>query len=281
MAGSDPIHAPFTHPAKIIRALGISPRKRFSQNFLCQPALARRIVSLADWPADSPVLEVGAGTGFLTDAIRERYERVWAIELDRALAEFLRERFSGSGVTVLEADARTLDVATVCPSPMGLFGNLPYGITTDLLMWLFRQRAAFHGAVVMVQKEYAERLTATPGTKAYGSLTVFAAFRLRVRQKLSVGPGAFHPEPGVGSTVLACDLLDGPKGVDPGLLERIVRAAFSHRRKLVRSNLSAGLGIGLVEVKAVLAAIGVAEKARAETVTPEQYLELAARLRIG
>ncbi len=268
----------FRHPARVLEELGVSPRRRLSQSFLCQPAVARRIVSLAFWPPETPVVEVGAGTGFLTDAILERHGRVWAIELDRTLAAYLRERYSGTGVTVVEADARTLEIGSICPTPAGLFGNLPYGVTTDLIMWLIRQRTALSGAVIMVQREYAERLAARPGTKAYGSLSVFAAFRLRLRGPLRLGPGAFYPPPSVGSRVLACEVLPAPGDVDEAFVERVVRGGFAHRRKFLKTNLAAALGVDAAGVETAMAAVGAGPKTRAEELLPEQFLELARRL---
>jgi 16S rRNA (adenine1518-N6/adenine1519-N6)-dimethyltransferase len=271
----------FEHPAKVLRDLGISPRKRLSQSFLCQPDLARRIVALADWPPETPIIEIGAGTGVLTDALLERFAAVTAVEVDRTLVAYLRERYATANVSIVDADARALDVGRWCTAPAGVCGNLPYGITTDLLMWIIAQRSRLVGAVVTVQREYAERLLAKPGSKAYGSLSVFAAFHVSVGERLRLRPGAFFPPPSVDSTALALAFRDPPAGVEPSFLERVVRAAFSHRRKLLKTNLTGELGIPLGRVEAAVRDVAGSPGVRAEVLSPEEFLELARRLRPG
>jgi 16S rRNA (adenine1518-N6/adenine1519-N6)-dimethyltransferase len=268
----------FEHPAKVLERLGISPRKSLSQNFLQQPKVAREIVARAPWPRTLVAVEVGAGTGVLTDAIAGAYERVVAIEFDRTLAEHLRRRYEGTHVSIVEGDARAIALADVAAGPLVVFGNLPYAITTELILAFIRQRAHLAGAVIMVQREYADRLGARPRTKAYGSLSVFASFHLRIVDRLRVGAGAFFPPPDVGSSVLVLEFHDPPDSVDTEVLERLVRAAFSHRRKMVRSNLATALGLPLEAVSAALEQVAGSATVRAEELSPERYVRLAAAL---
>lgn len=303
----------FVHPRHVLRELGVSARKRLSQNFICQPSLAERIARLPRWPAGTEIVEVGGGTGVLTDALAERFRDVLVIEVDRALVGYLRQRFEGGTthpgsshtdaepgtplhpgtpepprpgtlpgddgvVTVVEADARTLDLALVRRPPVGVFGNLPYALTTELFMWLVRQRRSLAGAVIMVQREYADRLVARPSSKAYGSLSVFAATHVDVVARFPVGPGVFYPEPKVGSTVLHLAFHEPPEGVDTMHLERVVRAAFAHRRKLMRTNLQTGLDLSSERVTKAIETAGASAGARAEELTPEAFVALARAL---
>jgi 16S rRNA (adenine1518-N6/adenine1519-N6)-dimethyltransferase len=260
-----------------MQRLGISPRKSFSQNFLCLPSLARRIAEMADWPEATPVLEVGGGTGVLTRAIADRYPDLVVVELDRGLAEHLRQT---SGVRIHEGDARDVDLEAEAEARgrLGVFGNLPYGITTELLMWLVRARRSLVGAVIMVQKEYAERLVAKPRTKAYGSLSVFAAFHIEVVERLTVSPGSFYPPPLVSSQVLAMRFREPPDGVPFEWLERVGRAGFAHRRKLLRSNLVGALSLDAPRVESALSDAGVATTVRAEELEPDVWRRVAERL---
>ncbi len=269
----------FEHPRHVLDRLGIAARKSLSQNFLCQPAVAARIATSVSWPAATPIVEVGGGTGVLTDAILGRFDDVLVIDVDRTLVGHLRDRYRAERVTVMEADARTVDLALVRSAPMGVFGNLPYAITTDLVMWLIRQRRLLRGAVVMVQREYADRLFASPRTKAYGSLSVFAAFHLVRRGRFNVPKGAFFPAPDVGSAVLSLEFRDPPDDVDAAFLERVVRAAFSHRRKMMRTNLVSELGLDPERVADALTGVAGHARARAEELTPADFAALVRRLR--
>lgn len=277
----------FRHPRSVLADLGIRPSKRLSQNFLTQPRVAERIASLAWWPPDTPALEIGGGTGVLTDAILTRYRNVTVVEFDRTLAPYLRKRYAGAGrehasggsVRVLEADARDVDLTAVAPGrSLGVFGNLPYSITTDLLMMLIRARHALAGAVVMVQREYAERLVATPKTKAYGSLSVFAALNLRVRERFRVGPRNFFPPPDVASTVLALEFVAPPPGVDMEWVERVVRAAFAYRRKMMKANVTQALQLDPARVVEALREVVGSDTVRAEELSEADFLAVASRL---
>jgi len=268
----------FEHPGKVLERLGIAARKSLSQNFLQQPKVARRIAALSRWPEEMTAIEIGAGTGVLTGEIRKRHERVVAIELDRALAAHLRTRYEGTNVSVREGDFRAMSLTELADPPLVVFGNLPYAITTEILLDLIKERSAIAGAVIMVQKEYADRLGARPRTKAYGSLTVFASFHITILERVQVGAGAFFPTPEVGSTVLALTFHDPPGDVDPAALERIVRAAFAHRRKMARANLAAALALPLERVSSALEGVAGNAQVRAEELSPEAYVELARAL---
>lgn len=271
----------FEHPKKVLDALGIAARKSMSQNFLCQPALAASIAEMGFWDPACEAVEVGGGTGVLTDAIVARHPDLLVIELDRTLAEHLRRRYRGRTVTVMEADARAVDLALLRNPPVGVYGNLPYAVTTELLLWLIRQRALLAGAVIMVQREYADRLVARPRTKAYSSLSVFAALHVEVVSRRQVGTGVFHPPPKVGSSVVALRFRDPPGTVDGAFLERMVRGAFAHRRKMARSNLASALDRPVDEMAVALAEVAGSPDVRAEELDAAAYVALAERLQGG
>ena len=260
-----------------LEAHGIQPRKRFGQNFLVDPRIPELTVDRAAWSAEAPVLEIGPGGGALTEALLRAGHRVEAIEKDRDLVSLLDDRFGAECAAgrfqVREGDALDLPWEFVTPvrDPVGtprpwIAGNLPYAITTPLLLRAFEHRDRFDGAVFMLQREYGERLLATPGSKTYGSITVWTRAHAEVRSLLKVSRSAFWPRPGVESVVIELRFVDPPPySGDRRALERVVRAGFGQRRKTLANALAAGLGREKPEIIAAIRRAEIEPEVRAET----------------
>ncbi|MBW1877810.1 MAG: ribosomal RNA small subunit methyltransferase A [Deltaproteobacteria bacterium] len=266
-----------THPKDILRGLEQRARRRFGQHFLWRRDVVRRIVRGARVKEGDQVLEVGPGLGILTEALVQTGAQVTAVEVDRDLAGFIRDTFPS--VRLVVGDALRLDLGDVCPgSGWKVVSNLPYNIGTPLVLSLVRQPATFHSLTVMLQKEVADRLLASPGTKAYGALTVQVGARARVRFVTRVPSSAFHPRPKVESGVVRLEILPepevGPAG--PEAFDRVVRAAFSQRRKTIANSLGARYGKAL-SVEA-LAKAGIEASIRAERLDVVAYGRIAALL---
>jgi 16S rRNA (adenine1518-N6/adenine1519-N6)-dimethyltransferase len=224
------------------RNRGLRPKKSFGQNFLVDSKMAACVADLAAGEGGGTVVEIGAGLGALTEPLLERTSLVVAIERDRDLCPILREAFADplqrGTLLLLEADAKTVDLAALAergPRPRVIAGNLPYQITGPILQAVTQVADRIDLAVFMVQAEVAERLVATPGTSAYGALTVFltAAFAARIERRVS--PGAFSPRPGVSSAIVTLVPRRPPLAAETEALRAAIRAAFAQRRKTLRN----------------------------------------------
>lgn len=254
-----------------------TPRRRFGQNFLVDRAAVARIVEELKPLGEVPVLEIGPGRGALTEPLLAAAGRLAAVEIDRDLAEALRARFPPERLALIEQDVLELDLRSV-PSQLGfpegaptiVVGNLPYNISKPVAMRLVAERARIARAVLMFQKEVALRLTAVPGTKDYGPLTVLAGTAFTIERRFDLAPGAFRPAPKVISTVTRWH----PTGaILPSGLQEALRAAFAQRRKTILSNLRAVLGEG--PAREALEDSGIDGAARAEELDPAAFLRLA------
>ncbi len=263
-------------------ARGIKPRKKWGQNFLTQPDLARKIVDAAGITADDVVLEIGPGAGALTGLLATRARHVVAVEFDEGLADLLIEDLGELGrVSIVRGDILDVALADVCEGhhvkKVVVVGNVPYAITTPILEWLIAQRAHVAHGLVLVQREYAARLAAAPDTEDYGSLTVFARYYLRLEPLFHVSPGAFWPRPMVDSTLVRLRFRESPpvEVPDEDRLFTIVRAAFSQRRKTLANALLALYGQDRDRVARLLRAAHIAGNRRGETLDLEEYARIA------
>jgi 16S rRNA (adenine1518-N6/adenine1519-N6)-dimethyltransferase len=213
------------------------PRKRFGQHFLTDAFVIGAIVDLIDPAPGQALVEIGPGHGALTWPLLQRCRTLTVVELDRDLAQRLRQR---ADLTVIEADILKLDVASL-PRPGGqllrLVGNLPYNISTPILFHLLGAVALVADQHFMLQKEVARRMAAGPGGKDYGRLSVMLQWRYRIETLLEVPPEAFDPPPQVNSTIVRMMPLALPAAMQPALLGEVVKLAFSQRRKLLRHTL--------------------------------------------
>jgi 16S rRNA (adenine1518-N6/adenine1519-N6)-dimethyltransferase len=257
-----------------MKKLGFSPAKSRGQNFLKDQGIIRRLTGLilAEAGAEK-LLEIGPGLGALTRPLLEAGAEVLAVELDRGLAENLQNE-NQPGLMVLNRDILTLDPAEF-PGPRFLFGNLPYNISSPALFWFIRHRRAFSGAMFMLQKELADRLTAAPGSRAYGRLSVALGLWCRVEKTLAVPATAFHPRPRVASAVVRLRPVppEAEPPISPEVLGRFTQAAFGARRQTLLNNL--GRAYGRERAASLLAAFGLDPGLRAENLDPPTLAALA------
>jgi 16S rRNA (adenine1518-N6/adenine1519-N6)-dimethyltransferase len=266
-----------------LAAAGLQPQKRWGQHFLCDPAVARRIVDAARLEPHATALEIGPGLGALTDALAERAARLYLVEIDRGLAARLQERYAAQPqVRVLVGDVLALPLDTLVPDDdITVVANLPYNVSTPVLFRLLGLRPRVRRAVLMLQREVAERLVAPPGGDARGVLSVMVQTWATVRVAFAVSRRSFLPRPRVDSAVVVLDTAAAPRVplADVELYEAVVRAAFGQRRKMLRNAvavLAASRGIDSRQLEARFAQAGVDPRARAETLALEDFARLVA-----
>jgi 16S rRNA (adenine1518-N6/adenine1519-N6)-dimethyltransferase len=272
-----PPASPADSPAKTLAALGLSPRKSFGQNFLHDRNVARKIVDLAkSFPP--PYLEIGPGLGALTRPLAEGGLPVTAVEVDRGLAAHLRTEFGGSSVEIVEGDfLEAADDAWRARFPSGgtAVGNLPYSISSPVVLRLIALREIFPRAVLMLQKEMVERLCAPPGGKEYGILSVYLSVLSETRREFTVRRSCFHPAPDVDSAVVTVRFFGEFPAELLGALQTVVRAGFAHRRKTLRNAPVPFLSGGTEQWCEMLEVEGIDPGSRAEQVAPASWLSLA------
>jgi 16S rRNA (adenine1518-N6/adenine1519-N6)-dimethyltransferase len=251
-------------------------RKRFGQHFLHDPAVIRRIIDAVAPTSGERVVELGPGRGALTFGLLERAQRLDAIEIDRDLAQLLEADPRAQGRLRLHVE-NMLDTDFALLRGQGeklrIVGNLPYNVSTPVLFHLLSQRGAIEDMHFMLQKEVVDRMSASPGGKQYGRLTVMLAAYAEVEALFEVGPGAFRPPPRVRSAIVRLRPSTEPRfaiGSDAAL-RTIATAAFSHRRKTLRNGLK-----GLLPVEDI-DACGIDAQLRPEALAPEQFGRLAVK----
>ena len=261
--------------------------RRFGQNFLVAPGIARRIVDLAGVNEPDFLLEIGPGKGALTDLLLQRGAQVWAVEIDSILSAALQERYASNRrfhlvpADFLECDVHSiLDVAPA-GTPWKLVSNLPYNEGTAILRRLVELKSRLQHVTVMLQKEVADRLLAGPGNRQIGFLTHLMGYHFEIRRAFHVGPGAFRPIPKVHSTVLQLYPRANPYPItDHSFYLRILALAFQQRRKQLRNAL-APLDIQPARLINLLLLRGLPPSARAESLSIEDFAWLAGQLRAG
>ncbi|MEW6726105.1 MAG: 16S rRNA (adenine(1518)-N(6)/adenine(1519)-N(6))-dimethyltransferase RsmA [Bacillota bacterium] len=273
-----------TKARAILARHNLHPKKALGQNFLLARGVTEKIVAAAGIAPGDVVVEIGPGLGVLTRALAEAGARVLAVELDRTLLPVLEETLQGlAGVELLHADALQLDYAAVLRErhlapPFKVVANLPYYITSPLIAKFLENEPRPAVMVLMMQKEVAERLVAAPGTKDYGALSVLVQFYTEPRVVCRVAPGNFFPPPKVHSAVVRLNLRDRPavEVADAAAFFRLVRAAFSQRRKMLPKALeAAGLGLAKQQWAALAETAGIDPARRGETLTLDEFARLA------
>lgn len=275
-----------TDPA-VIKALlqrhGFSFSRALGQNFIINPAVCPRMAELGGAAPGVGVLEIGPGFGVLTAELCRRAEKVVAIELDDRLPPILAETLAEfQNFTLISGDAMTLDLPALLEEyfagmPVVVCANLPYYITSPIIMRLLEEPLPIRSLTVMVQKEAAQRITAAPGKRECGAISAAVWYYSTPRLLFVVSRGSFMPAPAVDSAVIRLDI---PTELPPDMPPRedffaVVRAGFGQRRKTMLNSLAAGLRWEKERVRAVLAAAEIAESARAEQITLEQWKTLA------
>ncbi|HLQ67167.1 MAG TPA: 16S rRNA (adenine(1518)-N(6)/adenine(1519)-N(6))-dimethyltransferase RsmA [Candidatus Limnocylindrales bacterium] len=262
-----------------LRALGVRPSRRLGQNFLLDPRVAERIAALVADPLE-PVVEIGPGLGALTERLAASGRLVVAVELDLRLAEEVERRLAARpNVRVVRGDVLEQRLGDLLPgsAPVMVVANLPYSITTPAVEWVLAGGARVRRAYLMVQREVAERMTARPGGKEFGSLAVFLAMHAEVKPLFRVSPGAFYPRPEVESVVVEVTPRPYPGSTEAerGDAEKLARAATGGRRKTVANALARGMGVEPDAARRLLSEAGVDPGRRGETLAVEEWLNLA------
>lgn len=276
-------------PGKIKEILtrhGFHFSKALGQNFLINPTVCPRMAEASGAGECRGVIEVGPGIGVLTWELAQVAPKVAAIELDERLFPVLEETLSQcSNVTVVPGDVMKLDLHQLIDQefdggPVCVCANLPYYITSPVILRLLEEKLPLTSITVMVQKEAAQRLCAAPGTRECGAVSVAVHYRSKPQMLFSVGRGSFLPPPKVDSAVIRLDLLQEPpvQVEDENWFFQVSRSAFAQRRKTAANSISATLHLPKPQVETALAAAGAQENVRAERLTLEQLGELSNQL---
>ncbi len=251
--------------------IGHRPNQRFGQNFLVDPNIVRKIVATARLDADAQVVEIGAGTGTLTGALAEVSRRVVAYEIDDALEPILSSVLADrDNVEIRIEDACRIDLDVELPEgSWTMVSNLPYNVGTGIVLDALRGAPRIDRFVVMVQREVADRMLASPGGKVYGLPSVIVGLHARGSRAFTVPPHVFEPQPGVASAVIVLDRIDAPSEA-PRAIE-LASQAFGQRRKMLRRSLSSVIE----RPEETLLAASVDPTARAEDLAPGDFVAIA------
>ncbi|MCP3952359.1 MAG: 16S rRNA (adenine(1518)-N(6)/adenine(1519)-N(6))-dimethyltransferase RsmA [Desulfobacterales bacterium] len=273
-----------TSPRTLLSAWNLHPKKQLGQNFLAEPSTARMIIERAGITPEDTVLEIGSGLGALTIPAAARAARIIAVETDRQIADLLKTELLAAGitnVTVLRDSIFNVNIETLAAGEnqkIVALGNLPYNISSQILVQLIRARTVVSRAVVMFQKEFAERLVAAPGNKVYGRITVMLAYCAEVKTVATIKARMFHPRPKIDSEVIEIrfrEKIEQPAD-DEAHLFQVIKAAFGKRRKTLKNALSLSqLGIDASSVEKALQAAAIDPVRRAETLTVEEFVRLS------
>ena len=263
---------------------GITFRKEFGQNFLTNRIIPEEIAESCADIADSLIIEIGPGIGCLTQELAMRYSKVVAIEIDKGLIPVLSKTLSDfDNVTVINEDVMKIDLQALVAEyaegrPVSVCANLPYYITTPILMRLLESGVKFSSITVMVQKEVADRLAAAPGSSEYGAITAILGYYGKIKKLFKVSAGSFIPAPKVDSAVVRIDLYDSPKynPKDEKLFRNLIKAAFEMRRKTLVNAVSSKLPhINKQTLINSIISIGHPETVRGERLSTEDFVNLS------
>ncbi len=260
-------------------------QKKFGQNFLIDEHVIDKILRAADICKEDVVLEIGPGFGTMTQYIAERAKEVIAIEIDKNLIPILKDTLASyDNVSIINDDILKVDLNALADSknngrPFKVVANLPYYITTPIIMGIFENHVPVDSMTVMVQKEVAERMQAAPGTRDYGALSLAVQYYAKPYIAANVPPNCFMPRPGVGSTVIRLTRWKEPPVAvkDEQLMFQLIRAAFNQRRKTLQNSIHnfAGLLFSKEQVSEALKQMSLPETVRGEALTLAQFAELA------
>ena len=269
---------------EILKKYNFSFQKRFGQNFLIDTHVLEKIVDEAGIDEDDCVLEIGPGIGTMTQYLCERAGRVIAVEIDKALIPILNDTLSSyNNVTIINEDILKVDITKLCNEynngrPIKVVANLPYYITTPIIMGLFESGCPLESITIMVQKEVADRMKCGPGSKDYGALSLAVQFYSSPEIVAYVSPESFIPKPGVGSAVIRLTRYEKPpvEVDDEKYMFALIRAAFNMRRKtMVNSLMSGNLGLTKEEILEAIKNLGLSATVRGEALTLEEFAALS------
>ena len=289
--------SPLANPTatrEMLEAFGLATKHRLGQNFLVDNRVIERIMALADLSGSERVLEVGPGIGTLTLALLQEAAHVTSIEMDSELEQVLAAHaMDHDNFSFIMGDALAVPPTAIAEAsggePTMLVANLPYNVAATIILQFFQTMPSLERAVVMVQKEVADRIAAVAGTKAYGAYTVKLSLHGEVTGRFEVPPRCFMPAPHVDSAVVRIDRVDALAcaglaclesdyaPIDAACVSRVVDAAFAQRRKTIRNSMSSN-GFDKAALDVAFEACGVAPTARAEALTTDEFIKLAAVL---
>lgn len=269
----------------VLQKYNFSLQKKFGQNFLIDTHVLEKIIEEAHITKDDCVVEIGPGIGTMTQYLAESAGYVVAVEIDRALIPILQDTLSAyDNVEVINEDILKVDLKKLVEEknggrPFKVVANLPYYITTPIIMELLESGVPLHSITVMVQKEVADRMQAGPGTKDYGALSLAVQYYAQAEVVANVPPNCFIPRPNVGSAVIRLTRYEKPPvyAQDETLMFAIIRASFNQRRKMLANSLgnAAGLSVEKEAVRNALISMGLPETIRGEAMTLEQFAQLS------
>ena len=273
---------------EILQKYHFNFQKKYGQNFLIDTSVLDRIITAAEITKEDCVLEIGPGIGTMTQYLAERAGEVVAVEIDQNLIPILKETLAAyDNVTVIQDDILKVDVRKIVEEknggrPIKVVANLPYYITTPIIMGLFEKHIPLKSITIMVQKEVAERMQVGPGTKDYGALSLAVQYYAKPEIVANVPPNCFIPRPNVGSAVIRLTRYEEPP-VKTGNEEKmfaLIRASFNQRRKTLVNGLTNAPGLGLTkeQVTEALEQMGLPATIRGEALTLEQFASLSDKL---
>lgn len=270
---------------EIIRKYQFAFQKKFGQNFLIDKSILDKIIESADITKQDCVLEIGPGIGTMTQRLAEEAGEVVAVEIDRNLIPILQDTLSDyNNVIIINEDILKVDINALVKErndgkPIKVVANLPYYITTPIIMALFEKHVPLQSVTIMVQKEVADRMQVGPGTKDYGALSLAVQYYARPEIITRVPAACFMPKPGVDSAVIRLVRHEKPpvEVEDEDRLFAVIRASFNQRRKTLANGLAnaGGLGVSRAQVEQALEQMGLSVKTRGETLTLERFAELS------
>ena len=260
-------------------------QKKFGQNFLIDERVLEKIISAAEVNKDDFVLEIGPGIGTMTQYLAENAREVMAVEIDKNLIPILSDTLSAyDNVSILNADILKVDIAKIVEEknggkPVKVVANLPYYITTPIIMGLFESHVPIDSITVMVQKEVADRMQAGPGKKDYGALSLAVQYYSHPEIVVNVPPSCFMPQPKVGSSVISLKRYEKPvvDVDDEKLMFKIIRASFNQRRKTLANGLNnfGGMGLTKEQIQQSIETLGVPVNVRGEALSLAQFAQLS------
>lgn len=278
-----------TGTAEILKKYNFHFQKRYGQNFLIDGNILEKIIEAAEITKEDFVLEIGPGIGTMTQYLAEHAREVAAVEIDKSLIPILADTLSSyDNVTVINEDILKVDIAALAKEkndgrPIKVVANLPYYITTPIIMGLFESRVPLESITIMVQKEVADRMQVGSGTKDYGALSLAVQYYAKPETVATVSPECFIPKPNVGSAVIRLTRYEQPpvQAEDERFLFAIIRASFQQRRKTLANGLSHAPELSLTRetVEEALREIGLSVTIRGEALTLQQFAHLSNLLR--
>jgi len=267
----------------VIERYGIQTRKKLGQHFLVDTHVVEKIIAAADLSKDDCVLEIGPGPGGLTQALSAHAGHIIAVELDKQLIPVLEALFPEPNITIIQGDILKINLPEILAPhdghPIKVVANLPYYITTPVILYLLESGLPFKSITVMVQKEVAKRMAASPGTKDYGSLTLAIGYYADVELVANVPVNCFMPRPAVDSAVVNLRLRPAPPvTVCKDSLFKIIHAAFNQRRKTLVNALAAGLDMDKVHITKIIEDCGLKADVRGERLDMPTFAQISERI---